>query len=230
MDWSWSSSDNRRDKEQDVSDVPFEKIKDRYNSHEMNSLLVRSGWYNRWGDMAKPEEEEVLSVEDESDNSYAKAYEAFKQGQNMPSRLRRSEHALQDTPFEMEKAGIELRSAQLEGAGLLCWLEKMYYLRILADDMGVEKTFQLMALVFQNQLFGVDETTLLVVPVGAITMWKANMERFPDISYVEYNTYNKDHLDVKDLVSKDVVLTTYKLIAQQYSNYAERESDIKAAI
>ena len=108
MDWSWSSSDNRRDKERDVSDVPFEKIKDRYNSREMNSLLVRSGWYNRWEDMAKPEEEEVLSVEDESDNSYAKAYEAFKQGQNMPSRLRRSEHALQDTPFEMKKAGIEL--------------------------------------------------------------------------------------------------------------------------
>ena len=80
MDWSWSSSDDSRDKDQDVSDIPFEKIKDRYNSHEMSSLLVRSGWYNQWGDMAEPEQEEVLSVEDESDDSYAKAYEAFKQG------------------------------------------------------------------------------------------------------------------------------------------------------
>ena len=70
--------------------------------------------------MAEPEEEEMLSVKDESDDFYAKACEAFKQGQNMPSRLRRSEHALQDTPFEMKKAGIELRPAQLEGAGLLC--------------------------------------------------------------------------------------------------------------
>ena len=65
---------------------------------------------------------------------------------------------------------------------------------------------------------------------GAITMWKANLKMFSDPSYIEYNTYIKDEVDVKDLVKYDVVLSTYNLIAKQHSHYAERELDIKAAI
>ena len=132
----------------------------------------------------------------------------------------------------MLKAGIQLRPSQLEGAGLLCWLEDLCGLAILADDMGVGKTFQLLALIFHNRQSeaGAEKTTLLVVPAGAITMWRANLKRFTNILYVEYNTNNKDNLDSKDLAGFDVVLTTYSLTAKQYHNYAERLLDIKAAI
>ena len=71
--------------------------------------------------------------------AYTKAYQAFKQGRDMPSRLRLSDYALQETPSEIKNAGIILRPIQLEDAGLLCWLKKMYHLGILADDTGVGK-------------------------------------------------------------------------------------------
>ena len=61
-------------------------------------------------------------------------------------------------------------------------------------------------------------------------MWKANLKMFSDLSYIEYNTCNKDEVDVKDLLKYDVVLSTYNLIAKQHSHCAERELDIKAAV
>ena len=106
----------------------------------------------------------------------------------------------------------------------------MYTSAILADDMGVGKTFQLMALMFQNKPSEAKKTTLLVVPARAVTMWRSNLDRFTNILYVEYNTHNKDNLDVKDLARFNIVLTTYNLIAKQYNNYAERVLDIKAAV
>ena len=85
----------------------------------------------------------MLSVEDKSDEFYTKAHQAFKQGRDMPSHLRISDYALQETPSEIMNAGIILRPVQLDGAGSLCWLEKMYHLGILAGDMEVGKTYQL---------------------------------------------------------------------------------------
>ena len=148
----------------------------------------------------------------------------------MPPRLRRSNHSLEKTPSEMQKAGIELRPTQLEGAGLLCWLEGMYGLGILADDMGVGKTYQPMALIFQNRPSGENEprTTLLVVPAGAISMWTANLEKFENLKFVEYNnTHKREHFGVEQLAQQDVVLATYNLMAKQYTNYASRKRDIR---
>lgn len=48
--------------------------------------------------MVEPKEEEVLSVEDESDDFYTKAYQAFKQARDMPNRLRISDYALRYRP------------------------------------------------------------------------------------------------------------------------------------
>ena len=222
MDFSWTSPHT------EAQNASIGKIMDRHRSQDMGSLLVRSKWHNDTGDLAGSEDEVVCSMVDEGEEFYKKAYEAFKQGQDMPHRLRRSVHALQDTPSEMKKAGIELRPAQLEGAGLLCWLEKKHGLAILADDMGVGKTFQLLALIFSNRPDGPEKTTLLVVPAGAITMWKSNLDRFQDIKYVEYN--NRDSLQVEQLSENDIVLTTYTLVSHMYYAYAARELDIKAAI
>ena len=61
-------------------------------------------------------------------------------------------------------------------------------------------------------------------------MWKDNLRRFPDLSYIEFNSSNKDKLDVEDLVKFDVVLSTYNLVAKQYHNFEERELDIKEAV
>ena len=130
----------------------------------------------------------------------------------------------------MKEAGIELRPAQLEGAGLLCWLEKMYYLGILADDMGLGKTFQLLALISQNRPTGIDKSTLLVVPAGAIEMWKVNIAKFQEIKYIEYNGYKKDFLGVEELSEYNVILSTYTHVSRQYNTYASRTCDIKAAV
>ena len=220
-----SSSEDERDRN---TRAAFREILDFHKKVDMEKVL--RDWLDEDGDLIPYNDDELTRVQDESPEFYTSAFRAFNQGRNMPPRLQRSIHSLQATPPQMQKADIQLRPAQLEGAGLLCWLEDTHGLAILADDMGVGKTFQLMALMFQNQPSGAEKTTLLVVPAGAIAMWKANLERFTDISYVEYNTYNKDHLDVKDLAGCDIVLTTYNLVAKQYNNYAERVLDIKAAI
>ena len=222
---SASPSEDERDRN---TKAAFREILDFHKKVDMKKVL--RDWLDEEGDLIAYNDDEFTRIQDESPEFYSSAFRAFNQGRNMPPRLQRSNHALRATPPQMQKADIQLRPAQLEGAGLLCWLEDMHGLAILADDMGVGKTFQLIALMFQNQPSGAEKTTLLVVPAGAITMWKANLDRFTDILYVEYNTYNKDHLDVKDLVGYDVVLTTYNLIAKQYNNYAERVLDIKAAI
>ena len=106
----------------------------------------------------------------------------------------------------MQKAGIEPHSAQLEEAGLLCCLEDLCGLAILADDMGVGKTFQSLALIFHSRPSEaeVKKTAFLAVPAGAVTIWKANLKMFPDLSYIEYNTHNKDAADAKDLVKYDI--------------------------
>ena len=97
---------------------------------------------------------------------------------------------------------------------------------------GSREDFPILALIFHNRQSEVEaaKTTLLVVPAGAVTMWKANLKMFPELSHIEYNTHNKDDVDVKDLVRYDVVLSTYNLIARQYQNLSERDLDIKAAL
>ena len=55
----------------------------------------------------------------------------------------------------------------------------------------VEKTFQLMALMFKTRPSGTDKTVLLVVLAGAIDIRKTNLTKFKDIKYIEYNGLNK---------------------------------------
>ena len=228
MDFSIPLSSPSEDEGDRKTKAEFREILDFHKN--VNMKRVMRDWLDEKGYMIENNDDEVTEVVDESEEFFTSAFQAFNQGRNMPPRLQRSIHALQATPPEMLKAHIQLRSSQLEGAGLLCWLENMYGCAILADDMGVGKTFQLMALIFQNKPSEAERTTLLVVPAGAVAMWKSNLDRFTDISYLEYNTVNKDNLDVKDLAEFDIVLTTYNLIAKQYNNYAQRVWDIKAAV
>ena len=61
-------------------------------------------------------------------------------------------------------------------------------------------------------------------------MWKADLKMFPNLSYIEYNTQDKDAVDVKDPVKYDVILCTYNLISRQYQHLSERELDLRAAV
>lgn len=103
----------------------------------------------------------------------------------------------------------------------------MYHLGILAVDMGVGKTVQLMALIFQNRPTGIDRTTLLVVPAGAIEMWKVNLAKFKEIKYIEYNGYRKDFLGIEELSEYEVILSTYTHVSRQYNTYASRTCDTR---
>ena len=197
---------------------------------DTRKFLRDAGWLDESGRLIPDKEHEAVRLRGEGPELYTSAYRAFNQGCNMPPHRERSIHPLQATPPKMLKAGIRLRLAQSEGVGSLCWLEELHGLAIQADDMGVGKTFQLLGLMLRSQPREAVKTNLLVVPAGAMTMWKANLNMFPDLLYIEYNTYNKDQVDVKDLVKYEVVLSTYKLIAKQHNNYAERVLDIKAAV
>ena len=230
LDFSVPSSSPSEDERARNTNAGFRAILDIHKKMDMRKVL--QDWLDDEGVLIAYNDDEVTRVHHECPEFYTSTFRAFNQGRNMPPRLQRSIHALQATPPQMLKADIQLRPAQLEGAGLLCWLEHTYGSAILADDMGVGKTFQLLALIFHNRPSEIEaeHKTLLVVPAGAVTMWKANLKMFPHLSYIEYNTHNKDDVDVKDLVKYDVVLSAYNLIARQYQHLMGRELDIKAAI
>ena len=83
----------------------------------------------------------------------------------------------------------------------------MYHLGILADDMGVGNTCQLIAPIFKNRPSGTEGTILLVVPAGAVDMWKINLAKLKDIRYIEYNGYKKDCLRVEERGGYGVTLS-----------------------
>ena len=79
MDWSCSSPIVNTDEHEEAQDASLGKIMDRFHSQDMRSLLVKSGWHDRSGDLEDSEEEEALSLKDESPEFYTKAYQAFQQ-------------------------------------------------------------------------------------------------------------------------------------------------------
>lgn len=104
----------------------------------------------------------------------------------------------------------ELRPYQREGLGWLEFLERQRFGGCLADDMGLGKTVQVLAwLLARKQTGRRTGPTLIVAPKSLTHNWLTEATRFaPSLSVLEYVGVDRKRVQ-DDIVSHDIVLTTY---------------------
>ncbi|MDY0201779.1 MAG: DEAD/DEAH box helicase [Tenuifilaceae bacterium] len=123
----------------------------------------------------------------------------------------------------------ELRDYQKQG---LLWLQLLYESGMggcLADDMGLGKTIQALSILLfdaerrlpntnnlqVNALPQMGRTSLLVVPTSLLFNWQSEIERFaPSLTVYQFTGSNRTRL-VTDLISYDIVLTTYGVLRNE---------------
>lgn len=108
-----------------------------------------------------------------------------------------------------------LRDYQREGLGWIDFLRRFSFGGCLADDMGVGKTAQVLALLENRRVLRqqAKETSaapgpsLVVVPKSLLFNWRQEAERFtPQLRVLDYTGLNRS---ASGLASYDLILTTY---------------------
>ena len=104
-----------------------------------------------------------------------------------------------------------LRPYQERGVGWLVFLGRLGLGACLADDMGLGKTAQLVATLLADPAEG---PTLVVCPVSVLGNWQRELARFAPGLRVHVHHGSARHDDVDVIGERDVVLTTYSLLAR----------------
>ncbi len=105
----------------------------------------------------------------------------------------------------------QLREYQREGLGWMHFLRRFSFGGCLADDMGVGKTAQVLALLEtrreQREQGEIQEPSLVVVPKSLVFNWKQEATRFaPKLRLLDYTGATRNN---SEIAAHDVVLTTY---------------------
>jgi superfamily II DNA or RNA helicase len=119
----------------------------------------------------------------------------------------------------------QLRDYQREGLGWMDFLRRFSFGGCLADDMGVGKTAQVLAMLEnrrQSPAGGKSHgPSLVVVPRSLVFNWKEEAERFtPRLRVLDYTGLNRDD---SDFSSYHLILTTYGTLRRD----AARLKDVK---
>ena len=120
-----------------------------------------------------------------------------------------------------------LRDYQREGLGWMQFLRRFSFGGCLADDMGVGKTAQVLALLetrcarrAAGEAVG---PSLVVVPKSLVFNWKEEAERFtPSLRVLNYTGLARNH---NDFSGHDVVLTTYGTLRRDAMRLKDIEFD-----
>ena len=128
----------------------------------------------------------------------------------------------------------ELRHYQLEGLGWMEFLRGMGLGGCLADDMGVGKTPQVLALLENRRTLrnsmpeGAAErqgTSIVVVPRSLIYNWKQEAARFtPQLRVLDHSLPDRSG-DTTEFNEYDVILTTYGLLRRDVVDFRDYEFD-----
>ena len=168
-------------------------------------------------------EQKSLKQKAKSDTMVTKGYELLRRGLDMPSRLSMSKHALGENPKQMRDAGVELWDYQLEGVGLLAWMESQSpHGAILADEMGLGKTKQVAALVISQ-----GGHTLIICPAGLMSAWEAEFmveNCSPPLRVLVHHGFKKAKSSTELREKYDVVVTSYETLQVEHKRYLDVEN------
>ena len=116
----------------------------------------------------------------------------------------------------------QLRGYQLEGLGWLKFLNEYSLGGCLADDMGVGKTAQVLALLETRREAGAG-MSLVVVPKSLVFNWQQEAARFtPNLRVLEHAGLGRNRASFK---GHDVILTTYGTLRRDVVEFQEIEWD-----
>jgi len=119
-------------------------------------------------------------------------------------------------PFPHQKEGIQwmLENEKLHGRG-----------GILADDMGLGKSFQTLATIVNNP----GGTTLIVLPLSLVAQWKYEIETklTKALKVTVYHGTDRKQISLRRF---DIVLTTYACLAREYQPPVNGASSATSAI
>jgi superfamily II DNA or RNA helicase len=124
-----------------------------------------------------------------------------------------------------------LRDYQREGLGWMHFLRQFSFGGCLADDMGVGKTAQVLALLESRRELRtqrqVEAPSLVVVPKSLIFNWKQEVQRFtPQLRVLDYTGLARSSTREKDEFSSyDVILTTYGTLRRDALHFKDKVFD-----
>ncbi len=128
-----------------------------------------------------------------------------------------------------QPAGFQgsLREYQRDGLGWMHFLRQFSFGGCLADDMGVGKTAQVLALLETRRELRakgeIDAPSLAVVPKSLIFNWKQEVQRFtPQIRVLDYTGTGRSK---DDLTSCDLILTTYGTLRRDAVRFKDQVFD-----
>jgi superfamily II DNA or RNA helicase len=117
----------------------------------------------------------------------------------------------------------KLRDYQCEGLGWMDFLRRFSFGGCLADDMGVGKTAQVLALLENRRELGEAGPSLVVVPRSLVFNWKEEAERFtPKLRVLDYTGLNRSASAFSDY---DLVLTTYGTLRRDAARLKDIDFD-----
>ena len=108
------------------------------------------------------------------------------------------------------------------------WLKTMagYQLGgILADDMGIGKTIQVIALFEDTRLQNEKGTSLVICPASLLFNWKSEIERFAPklrVCIIEGSQVRRKDL-LENCEDYDVVITSYDYIRNDIDQYENKQ-------
>ena len=145
----------------------------------------------------------------------------------VPDSLRRKAEALRQG-IELKpvvpdaRLQATLRPYQALGLSWLRFLREHELGGILADDMGLGKTVQTIAAVLEAH-DGCDRLSLVVCPTSVLGVWQSELERFAPSLSVRVMHGAERHAAWGEIVTSDVVLTTYALLRRDREEWARHE-------
>ena len=147
---------------------------------------------------------------------------------------RYSTHACQDHVPELEDdtgpAPIKLRPHQKEVLGRWEYIVALKRVFLFSDDTGLGKTAVAVARIKRTkdreEIHGSSHKSFLVViPSSLLSVWKMELARCPSIKVCEYYKGLSREYTKAELLTYDVVLTTYGVVAGEYKKIKQVERD-----
>jgi len=157
-------------------------------------------------------------------------WELMKLGFNVIPPLEPSPDALRTTPRRLQDGGITLMPHQLDGIGRLHRLLNTVGYGILADGMGAGKQYQVIGLILELLRENNGKPCIVVMPAGQVSDWMEDFGRrvSPAMRVLRYHGPDRSAITKEQILAAEVVVTTYDIVAQEYTDMSEFLRDFPA--